>query len=79
MNYGIVIIATAVAMILVQRADAFEDLLRAAASALRRCLREPGAPAVTQASEVEGGGTGGPATVVVPEAEDVGGRTRRAS
>lgn len=77
MNYGIVIIATAVAMILVQRADAFEDLLRAAAGALRRCLREPGAS--VQETGESGSGEPESTVTVVPEDDDVGGRTRRAS
>ncbi len=79
MSYGIVIIATAVAMILVQRADAFEDLIRSGAGALRRCLREPGAPVDT---EVAGNGAGvvdDPATfVAAPESTDVDALARRA-
>jgi len=76
MSYGIVIIATAIAMILVQRADAFEDLLRAAAGALRRCLREPDVAVVTGER-----GSGEPESVVaaVLEGEDMGAATRRAS
>ncbi|MGH2658024.1 MAG: hypothetical protein ACRDIZ_15245 [Actinomycetota bacterium] len=67
MSYGIVIIATAIAMIMVQRADAFEDLLRAAAGALRRCLREPGVAVLTEERA-----SGEPESVAaVREGEDV--------
>ena len=64
MSYGIVIIATAVAMILVQRADAFEELIRAAAGALRRCLREPGTSGDTEGSGEGAGGVADPVTDV---------------
>jgi hypothetical protein len=64
MDHGLMIIATAVAMILVQKADAFEDLLRAAAQRLRSGVQplvtvafgEPGAdddPTVASSAPTE--------------------------
>ena len=78
MSYGIVIIATAVAMILVQRADAFEDLIRSAAGALRRCLREPVAPVDTEGGAEGAGGLDDPVVLAVPESTTVDGLAHRA-
>ncbi len=68
MDYGLIIIATAVAVILVQRADAFEDLLRAAAQRLRAKLK-PGPGPEHQAPMVREGGSR-PVVVPIDEPEE---------